>query len=189
MMPDLYPVLTAPLLPDALERLPALLSLPEVTALRVPPDVPSAAGQATLERLAALARRHDVALIAAIGDGTGGISPLLREIADGLHLAGAGNLAAIRAGIGEGRQIGCLCTSREEAFLAGESGADYVAFDAGETDLLSWWSAIAELPAVAEGVTTAERAVSAMAAGADFLAFPYQGDDALLAALRQSVAL
>ncbi|MFN2473676.1 MAG: thiamine phosphate synthase, partial [Sphingomicrobium sp.] len=64
----------------------------------------------------------------------------------------------------------------------GEDGADYVAFGAFyETTtkpshyrpppaLLSWWSALFELPCVAIGGITPANAVPLVAAGADFIA-------------------
>lgn len=52
---------------------------------------------------------------------------------------------------------------------AGENGADYIAFPHNELELLKWWGSIAELPSVAEGVTTAEAALAAQNAGVDFL--------------------
>ncbi|GBR54648.1 hypothetical protein AA106555_1752 [Neokomagataea thailandica NBRC 106555] len=53
--------------------------------------------------------------------------------------------------------------------LAGEQGADYVAFPHNETELLKWWSNVAELPGVAEGVSTSSEASTAQSAGVDFL--------------------
>ena len=65
---------------------------------------------------------------------------------------------------------------------AGEAGADYVAFGAffptttkaathrPEPVILSWWSALFEIPCVAIGGITPGDAASLIAAGADFLA-------------------
>jgi thiamine-phosphate pyrophosphorylase len=65
---------------------------------------------------------------------------------------------------------------------AGDSGADYVAFGAfypsgtkqtdyiAGSDLLSWWTALFELPCVAIGGITAANAAPLVAAGADFIA-------------------
>jgi thiamine-phosphate pyrophosphorylase len=76
---------------------------------------------------------------------------------------------------------------------AGEAGADYVAFGAfyptgtkevhhhPEPVILSWWSALFEIPCVAIGGITVENAAPLVAAGADFLAVSnavWGGDEA-----------
>ncbi|WP_377809751.1 thiamine phosphate synthase [Azospirillum sp. A29] len=79
--------------------------------------------------------------------------------------------------------VGVTChDSRHLAMLAGEEGADYVAFGAffptatktaeykAEPELLSWWSELMEVPCVAIGGITAENCAPLVAAGADFLA-------------------
>lgn len=79
--------------------------------------------------------------------------------------------------------VGVTChDSRHLAMIAGEEGADYVAFGAffptatktaeykAEPDLLSWWSELMEVPCVAIGGITAENCAPLVAAGADFLA-------------------
>ena len=73
--------------------------------------------------------------------------------------------------LGAEAQIGRTChDSRHLAMDAGEAGCDYVAFGAfyptttkpshyrPEPGLLSWWSAIAEIPSVAIGGITPENA-------------------------------
>jgi thiamine-phosphate pyrophosphorylase len=66
--------------------------------------------------------------------------------------------------------------------LAGEQGADYVAFGAfyptttkdaehhADLELLSWWSGLMEIPCVAIGGITLDNAAPLIEAGADFLA-------------------
>jgi thiamine-phosphate pyrophosphorylase len=66
--------------------------------------------------------------------------------------------------------------------VAGEAGADYVAFGAffptltkvppsrAEPDILTWWSELFELPCVAIGGITVDNAKPLIEAGADFLA-------------------
>jgi thiamine-phosphate pyrophosphorylase len=96
--------------------------------------------------------------------------------------------------LGPGVQIGVTChDSRHLAMEAGEAGADYVAFGAfyptttKETEhrpepvILSWWSAVFELPSVAIGGITPANAAPLIAAGADFLAVSgsvWGGDEA-----------
>jgi thiamine-phosphate pyrophosphorylase len=79
--------------------------------------------------------------------------------------------------------LGVTCHgSRDLAMLAGEAGADYVAFGAffpsqtkappamAEPDLLRWWSEMMELPCVAIGGITPANCRPLIEAGADFLA-------------------
>ena len=104
--------------------------------------------------------------------------------ADGVHLGQQdGDIREARALLGPGAQIGKTChDSRHLAMEAGEAGADYVAFGAfyptatkpsnyrPEPSILSWWSTLFEIPAVAIGGITSENAKPLVDAGADFLA-------------------
>jgi thiamine-phosphate pyrophosphorylase len=104
--------------------------------------------------------------------------------ADGVHLGqGDGDLREARAVLGPEVQIGATChDSRHLAMEAGEAGADYVAFGAfyptstketkhrPQPAILSWWSALFELPCVAIGGITPDNAAPLVKAGADFLA-------------------
>ncbi|WP_150290916.1 thiamine phosphate synthase [Sphingobium estronivorans] len=104
--------------------------------------------------------------------------------ADGVHLGqGDGDPKEARKLLGPKVQIGVTChDSRHLAMEAGEAGADYVAFGAfyptttkethyrPDPSILSWWTALFELPCVAIGGITADNAVPLVKAGADFLA-------------------
>ncbi len=104
--------------------------------------------------------------------------------ADGVHLGqDDGDPREARDALGPTAQIGVTChDSRHLAMEAGEAGADYVAFGAfyptttkavkhrPEPVILSWWSAVFELPSVAIGGITPANAAPLVAAGADFLA-------------------
>jgi thiamine-phosphate pyrophosphorylase len=104
--------------------------------------------------------------------------------ADGVHLGqDDGDPRAARAALGPGVQIGVACLdSRHLAMEAGEAGADYVSFGAfypsttvvathhPDPSILSWWTALFELPCVAIGGITPDNAAPLVAAGADFLA-------------------
>jgi thiamine-phosphate pyrophosphorylase len=104
--------------------------------------------------------------------------------ADGVHLGqGDGDPRDARALLGPSAQIGVTChDSRHLAMEAGEAGADYVAFGAffptgtkethhrPEPSILSWWTALFEIPCVAIGGITPGNAAPLVAAGADFLA-------------------
>lgn len=115
--------------------------------------------------------------------------------ADGVHLGQEdGDPREARNVLGPNVQIGVTChDSRHLAMEAGEAGADYVAFGAfyptttkkvrhhPEPAILSWWSALFELPCVAIGGITPANAASLVAAGADFLAVSsavWGGDEA-----------
>ncbi|GEO80271.1 thiamine phosphate synthase [Pararhodospirillum oryzae] len=86
--------------------------------------------------------------------------------------------------VGENAIVGVSCQdSRHLAMIAGEAGADYVAFGAffptttkadastgADLDLLRWWSDVMVVPCVAIGGITPENARPLVEAGADFLA-------------------
>lgn len=123
------------------------------------------------------------------------ISLAKRLGADGVHLGqGDGDPREARSILGPDVQIGMTChDSRHLAMEAGEAGADYVAFGAfyptatketthrPEPSILSWWSALFELPSVAIGGIMPANAAPLIAAGADFLAVSnavWGGDEA-----------
>jgi thiamine-phosphate pyrophosphorylase len=140
-------------------------------------------GEHELARLAEPLQRicddHDVAFI--VNDS---IALAKRLGADGVHLGQSdGDLREARAILGPQVQIGRTChDSRHLAMQAGEDGADYVAFGAfyetttkpshyrPKPELLSWWSALFEVPCVAIGGITPANATPLIAAGADFVA-------------------
>jgi len=104
--------------------------------------------------------------------------------ADGVHLGQSdGPVKEARDLLGFDATIGVTChDSKHLAFLAGEDGADYVAFgafyptktkDSGyrpKPELLSDWAEIAEIPSVAIGGITPENADALIKAGANFVA-------------------
>jgi len=102
---------------------------------------------------------------------------------DGAHVGATDMPAAAARGLLGDLQLGVSCyDSRDAAMLAGEAGADYVAFGAffasgtkdtdirADPDLLRWWSETMELPVVAIGGITPVNCASLVQAGADFLA-------------------
>lgn len=131
------------------------------------------------ESLQRICADHDVAFI--VNDS---IALAKRLGADGVHLGQSdGDPREARAELGPSAQIGVTChDSRHLAMEAGEAGADYVAFGAffptttkevlhgPEPSILSWWSALFELPSVAIGGITPDNAKPLVDAGADFLA-------------------
>ena len=104
--------------------------------------------------------------------------------ADGAHVGQTDlEAAAARNLLGPKRMLGVTChDSRDLAMIAGEAGADYVAFGAffptqtkeaptrADPALLQWWSELMELPCVAIGGITPENCAPLVQAGADFLA-------------------
>jgi thiamine-phosphate pyrophosphorylase len=104
--------------------------------------------------------------------------------AEGVHIGQSdGSVAQARALLGHERTIGVSChNSRHLAMVAGDEGADYVAFGAfypsstktppayADPSMLTWWVGISELPCVAIGGITPANAAPLVRAGADFLA-------------------
>ncbi|MES2095821.1 MAG: thiamine phosphate synthase [Pseudomonadota bacterium] len=142
------------------------------------------------EPLQRICSDHDVAFI--VNDS---VALAKRLGADGVHLGqGDGDVRDARSELGPEVQIGVTChDSRHLAMEAGDAGADYVAFGAfyptttkdvshhPEPAILSWWSALFELPSVAIGGITPENAAPLIAAGADFIAVSnavWGGDEA-----------
>jgi len=123
------------------------------------------------------------------------ISLAKRVGADGVHLGQEdGGPREARDVLGPAAQVGVTChDSRHLAMEAGEAGADYVAFGSfhptttkavrhrPDPSILSWWSALFEIPCVAIGGITPANAQPLVAAGADFLAVSagvWAGDEA-----------
>lgn len=131
------------------------------------------------QTLLPIARAFDVALL--INDRA---DLAKRAGADGVHLGQTdGSVSDARALLGEDASIGVTChNSMHLAMLAGEAGADYVAFGAffptetkdaltrAEPELLGRWAFATTLPSVAIGGITPENCRVLVAAGADFLA-------------------
>jgi thiamine-phosphate pyrophosphorylase len=140
-------------------------------------------GEHELARLAEPLQRicadHDTAFI--VNDS---MALAKRLGADGVHLGQSdGDVREARALLGPGAQIGRTChDSRHLAMEAGEAGADYVAFGAfyptttkpspyrPHPSILSWWSALFEIPCVAIGGIKPGNAQPLIDAGADFVA-------------------
>lgn len=103
---------------------------------------------------------------------------------DGVHVGQEDTpYAQARKIVGRDAIVGVTChDSRHLAMVAGEDGADYVAFGAffdtatkdpkarAEPEILSWWQEMMEVPCVAIGGITVENCPVLVQAGADFLA-------------------
>ena len=104
--------------------------------------------------------------------------------ADGVHVGQQdASIKDSRRIMGADAIIGVTChDSRHMGLLAGEQGADYVAFGAfyptqtkdastqADPELLRWWQEMIEIPCVAIGGITVANAEPLVEAGADFLA-------------------
>lgn len=103
---------------------------------------------------------------------------------DGVHVGQEdASYAEARAAVGKDHIVGVTChDSVHLAMLAGEAGADYVAFGAffpsptkpdatpADLDILRGWAMAVVVPCVAIGGITVENAAPLVEAGADFLA-------------------
>ncbi len=108
----------------------------------------------------------------------------LKTGADGVHIGQEDqSYNEARDILGADKIIGVTCKdSRHLAMMAGEQGADYVAFGSffptstkmttstATPDLLTWWQELFEIPCVAIGGIKIEHASELAMAGADFLA-------------------
>lgn len=101
---------------------------------------------------------------------------------DGVHLgSNAKDIRAARKDLGADAIVGCYCgNSRHDGITAGEIGADYVSFgpvretglgtgEPADDGLFEWWSEMVEVPVIAEGALTYERAEE-LASVVDFIA-------------------
>lgn len=175
--PQLYlitpPSIDLDLFPDQLAR---VLDGAEIACIRLAlasrdEDLLSRAADACRE----VAHARDIALV--IADH---VLLAQRLGLDGVHLSDAArSVRAARKELGADAIVGSFCgTSRHDGMNAGEAGADYVAFgpvgahglDDGsvvDPELFEWWSAVIEVPVVAEGGLTPEM-VRSLAAQTDF---------------------
>lgn len=179
-MAELY-LLTPPRIDPGFDRtLDAVLGAGRVAALQIRlKDHAPAEIAALAPALVRVARRHGVSAI--LND-----DPALaaRLGCDGVHVGQEdASIPAARAAMGREAIIGATChDSRHLAMVAGEQGADYVAFGAlfptvtktpktsAPLELLSWWSELFEIPCVGIGGITLDTAPAVIDAGADYIA-------------------
>jgi thiamine-phosphate pyrophosphorylase len=173
------------------QDLDVALSAGGIVAFRLrPASMPHAAAQALRQICAgrvAFLLQDDVDLALALG-------------ADGVHLGDPAGVRAARARLGPDRILGASCgRSRHAAMLAGEDGADYIAF--GEVgrrpqpplfELIAWWNELFVLPCLLQGAF--DEASLELAAHADFIGVSDEvwrhpdGAAAGVRALRQGLA-
>ena len=131
------------------------------------------------EALMPIAHNHDVAFL------QNDRPDLAKEMGcDGVHIGQTDmSYKETRKLLGEDAIVGVTCnTSKHLAMVAGEAGADYVAFGAfyptttkdarfsADPEILTWWTELFEVPCVAIGGITVDNAQPIVDAGADFLA-------------------
>ncbi|MEI6098363.1 MAG: thiamine phosphate synthase [Alphaproteobacteria bacterium] len=154
------PVLDMELFPDALA---SVMDQVEIACLRLSlatRDADTLARAADACRLVAHGR--DVAIV--IEDHMLFVE---RHGLDGIHLTdGARSVRSLRKDLGADAIVGSYCgTTRHAGITAGEAGADYVAYgpigdsplgkgERAALELFDWWSAMIEVPVVAEGALT-----------------------------------
>ncbi len=152
--------------PDGLDPGP-FLAIPALAGLVLPgePDADRIAGVRAAGRAAFLFDRPE--RVRAVG-------------ADGVLLGHPGEVAAARRLLDRDELIGAMVGStRHDAMVAGEDGADYVLFGTpGRTPAdgienlaahVTWWTEIAVLPCAVAGRFTPDDVRRLAAAGADFL--------------------
>ncbi len=176
----LYLITPPALSADFPEMLAAALDAGDVAALQLRlKDVDDDTIRSAVDLVRPIAHAHNVALI--LNDRP---DIAVETGCDGAHVGTDDMpLADARRVLGRGLQLGVSCyDSRDLALRAGEANADYVAFGAffpsgtkttgyqADTELLSWWSELMELPVVAIGGIDAENCGPLVRAGANFLA-------------------
>lgn len=130
--------------------------------------LPEGITQTMLANLRPIAERHDVALIVR---GDAGLAKRLG--ADGAEVSDLAAYRAARKLLGDRMTVGADCgTSRHDAMVLGEAGADYVGFRdlAGRGgDLVQWWAELFVVPCVARDPVGPEDAAELARRGADFV--------------------
>lgn len=131
------------------------------------------------EQLLPIAVEHEVAFL--INDRP---DLAVKAGADGVHIGQTDmSYSKARAMLGDDATVGVTChDSRHLGLVAGEAGADYVAFGAfyptqtktasasPDPSILEWWCAVTTVPCVAIGGITPANCDPLVRAGADFLA-------------------
>lgn len=99
---------------------------------------------AAIDRLRPMVQDRDIAFIV-----QGDAVLAARTGCDGVRVDGSAAYAAARRTVGKDGIVGVFVgDSRHEAMVAGEDGADFVAF-AADAELVSWWTELMEIPCVA----------------------------------------
>lgn len=171
----LYIVLVADA--TATQRVQAALASPHVESVLICAPPGSRLDAASARPLVEIVQRAGVAAV------IGHDAQLARTLrADGVHIAWSNSVADAFAEAREllgGRAIvgADAGTSRHDAMVLAEAGADYVSFGAAadevsrqiRAELVAWWAEIFEVPCVALDVTDPAEAAALAHAGSDFI--------------------
>lgn len=174
--PRLYLAIPSDIDPASAGELSELLRSTEVAAvlLRMPQSEP----RALLDRIKAFAPAVQAAGAALLIDGHADL--VARGGADGAHLLGVDDLQEALPSLKPQRIVGVgSLTSRHDAMIAGEAGADYVTFGDSDPEGLrpsteaiaervAWWAEVFQVPCVAYA-TSLDECEEFAAAGADFV--------------------
>ncbi|MGI9381563.1 MAG: thiamine phosphate synthase [Methyloligellaceae bacterium] len=119
------------------------------------------------QRLIGVAHEQDVPLLI-----ENSIEAAAELRADGVEIeADETTYEAARQRLREEAMVGARCgASKHAAMVMAERGADYVAFGAGQEELIGWWGDLFEVPCVASGIEAAAQALTLAERGADFVA-------------------
>jgi len=164
---------------SAFDRLAAALAAVFIPSVLLVPPAGQSFDQATTRQLVELAQSKGAAALLLDEP-----DPARQLKADGIHLPDGKDLndryQAARKTLGGGRIVGVQVSSRHDAMVLGEAGADYIAFgrlssaeEAREKqlELIAWWAELFEVPCVALGSSTVDEAVTLARSGADFVEF------------------
>ena len=116
--------------------------LPEAFLCRLSDTLTVKRKKAFLDKVRLFVQSKDVAFV--IED-----NEALAEKCDGIHIAFGADIAALRKKFPD-MALGVVCKTRHEAMIAGEKGADYVAFEGKKAaELCAWWAELFTVPCVA----------------------------------------
>lgn len=157
--------------PSVLERLRAALASAKFASALVRAPHGQTLDAAIARPFVELIQAQDVA---ALIDDDAQLARTLR--ADGVHLRPSEDLESrlrdAREILGTRYIVGAQAASRHDAMMAGEQGAEYVAFAGDEQDdFVAWWAEIFEIPCVALDAADPVAAALMASLGADFVAF------------------
>jgi thiamine-phosphate pyrophosphorylase len=172
--------------PTAHDRLAAALRAAPIASILIAPPAASTLTVTMGKPLVKQAQKGGAAAL------VGSAGPLAGTLcADGVHLGPRGDLfgayQAVRGALGHDAIVGVdPGTSRHDAMVLAENGADYIAFGAPchgqarahdrdrarqrRNDLIIWWAELFLTPCVAFDVETAQEAHDLARRGADFIA-------------------
>ena len=165
---------------SARDRLSAALAAARIASVLIVPPTGRDLSLAEVQPLIAAAQAHGAAALLPDAE----LARLAK--ADGVHLRHSDDIAAdfrdARAKVGAGAIIGGHAgSSRHDAMMLGELGADYIAFglprDVASEDaargqrfeLVQWWAEIFEVPCIAFDVEDNRGIIDLAEAGVDFI--------------------